>query len=175
MLPKQLNKMPPLHFAFGCQARVGKDTACEYLKEQYGGVVYHFSDPLYQILHHAQDVCGFPQVKDVKFLQWVGTEWGRTQKESVWVDATLTRVPSDQNCFIGDLRFPNEIQALRDAGFLCVRITRTDRPIDRNAKHTSETALADYDDWDAVLTNDGTIEELHHKLDQLVVKYQKQT
>jgi hypothetical protein len=160
--------MSSLRIAFGCQARVGKDTACNYLREKYGGSVHHFSDPLYQILHHAQDVCGFPRSKDVKFLQWVGTEWGRAQKESVWVDSTLNCIPNDQNCFIGDLRFPNEIKALRDAGFLCVRITRTDRPIDRNTKHTSETALANYEDWDVVLTNDGTHEELYRKLDQLV-------
>jgi len=163
--------MSHLRIAFGCQARVGKDTACEYLQEKYDGVIYHFSDPLYQILHYAQDLCDFPRTKDVKFLQWVGTEWGRTQKDSVWVDATLRRVPDEENCFVGDIRFPNEVQALRDLGFMCVRITRTDRPIDRNANHSSETALADYTDWDAVVVNDGTIEELYQKLDQLVEQY----
>ena len=125
--------MKPLRIAFGCQARVGKDTACEYLQKRYGGVIYHFSDPLYQIMHYSQDVCGFPRQKDVKFLQWIGTEWARAQKDTVWVDHTLNKVPVDQNCFIGDVRFRNEARALADAGFLCVRIIRSDRPIDRNA------------------------------------------
>ena len=160
--------MPPIRIAFGCQARVGKDTACEYLKEKYGGTVYHFSDPLYDILHYAQDTCGFPRTKDVKFLQWIGTEWGRAQKESVWVDSTLNRLVVDQNCYIADVRFPNEVESLQRIGFLCVRVIRDDRPIDRNANHASETALANYQGWDAVVENNGTIEEFYAKIDQLV-------
>ncbi len=157
-----------MRIAFGCQARVGKDTACEYLKKRYGGEIYHFSDPLYQILHYTQDLCGFPRQKDVKFLQWVGTEWGRAQKDTVWIDAVLDKLPSEGNCYIGDLRFPNEAAALRRAGFVCVRIVRDDRPIDRNAAHSSEVALADYEDWDAVLTNNGSIQELYEKLDAVI-------
>ncbi|KKL69126.1 hypothetical protein LCGC14_2118080 [marine sediment metagenome] len=165
--------MTLLRIAFGCQARVGKDTACEYLKKKYGGEIYHFSDPLYQILYYAQDLCGFPRQKDVKFLQWVGTEWGRSQKESVWVDTTLNKVPSEGNCFIGDLRFGNELDKLRKAGFICIRIVRDDRPIDRNTTHASEVALADYQDWDAVLTNNSTIQELYDKLDDVVHRFSK--
>ena len=63
--------------AFGSQARTGKDTACKYLVEKYGGTIYHFSDPLYQILHYAQEICGFDKKKDVKFcieLKIDGTE-----------------------------------------------------------------------------------------------------
>ena len=43
--------MSSLRIAFGCQARVGKDTACNYLREKYGGSVHHFSDPLYLYSH----------------------------------------------------------------------------------------------------------------------------
>lgn len=163
-----LVKLMTLRIAFGCQARVGKDTACDYLQQKYGGVIHHFSDSLYDILHYAQRTCGFPIEKDTKFLQWVGTEWGRDKKDSVWVDATLRNVPNDKPCFIGDVRYPNELEALKKAGFTCVRIVRTDRPIDRNATHSSETALADYNEWDAIITNDGTIQEFYHQLDHLV-------
>lgn len=162
-----------LKFAFGCQARVGKDIACTYLQKKYGGNIYHFSDPLYKILHYAQDVCGFPHSKDVKFLQWIGTEWGRSQNDSVWINTTLKNISNEHNSFVGDLRFPNELEALRKNGFVCVRIIRKDRPIDRNATHPSETALADYEEWDDILTNDGSIEDLHLKLDALVTKYKK--
>ena len=159
--------MPPLRIAFGCQARVGKDTACEYLKNKYGGNVYHFSDPLYDILYYAQDVCGFKRKKDVKFLQWIGTEWGRELKDTVWVDSALNRIDQSQNCFIADLRFRNEIKELKQYGFRCVRIVRNDRPIDRNASHASEVDLADYTEWDMVINNDDSLKDFYAKLDSL--------
>nr|QBK87376.1 MAG: deoxynucleotide monophosphate kinase [Marseillevirus LCMAC201] len=165
--------MTQLRLAFGCQARVGKDTACEYLKMKYGGGVYHFADPLYDILYYAQDLCGFQHQKDVKFLQWVGTEWGRTQKDTVWIDATLNRLPAKENCYVGDLRFPNEVTSLQKAGFVCIRIIRDDRPIDRDSSHASEVALANYNGWDAVLSNNGTKEELYEKLDDMIINFRR--
>lgn len=52
-----------LRIAFGCQSRVGKDYACEYLQKRYGGVILHFSDPLY----NAQSICGFSKKKILNF------------------------------------------------------------------------------------------------------------
>lgn len=164
-----------IKIAFGSEARVGKDTACDYLKEKHGGKLLRFADPLYKILYYAQDVCGFPRQKDRKFLQWVGTEWGRAQNDTVWIDATIREIPSNNNCYVCDVRFPNELQAMKDAGFYCVRITRKNRNIECNPQHTSETALQDSTDWDAIIVNDGTLEEFYTKLDSIVEKLLKDT
>ncbi|MDO8598595.1 MAG: hypothetical protein Q7S02_00635, partial [bacterium] len=67
---------------------------------------------------------------------------------------------------IEDLRYPSEVAALLDARgpLLLWKVTRPDDQrgdIGRPKGHESETALATYDGWDSVLTNDGSIAELH--------------
>ena len=155
----------PLRIAFGSQARVGKDTACEYLQEKYGGQILHFSDPIYDILHYAQGVAGFEKIKDRSFLQWVGTEWGRTQNENVWVDATIKRIPPDENCYISDVRFPNELKTLQENGFTCIKIIR---PNIDTLDHSSEVALRDSKDWNYVIVNDGGLQAFYKKIDRII-------
>lgn len=157
--------------AFGCEARVGKDTAVNYLKEKYGGIRYSFAEALYNILHYAQEVCGFPQVKDRTFLQWVGTDWARAQDRDVWVNIIRRKITeTDQNTsiYISDLRFDNEATMLREMGFTLVYITRTIHDIEGGSKqHSSETALNDIKWWDIHIENEGSLEEFYKKLDQL--------
>lgn len=155
-----------MRIAFGCQARVGKDAACEYLNAKYGGKVLHFSDSLYDILHYAQNTCGFSKSKDPGFLQWVGT-WARNIEDNVWIRQLMSKVPDTENCFIGDLRYLNEFLELKKAGFLCVRIIRTNRTIDRDATHSSENSLLN-GEWDAIIENNGSIEEFYAALDALI-------
>lgn len=153
--------------AFGSQARTGKDTACKYLSEKYGGTIYHFSDPLYQILYYAQDICGFKKEKDVKFLQWVGTEWGRNIDSNVWVESTIKNLNKKENCYIADVRFKNEAQRLRDLGFTLIRIIRDDRPIDRDNTHSSESGIPDFD-WDYIIDNNGSITDFYENLENII-------
>lgn len=156
-----------LRIAFGCQSRVGKDYACEYLQKKYGGVILHFSDPLYEILHNAQSVCGFPKEKDTKFLQYIGTNWAREKNPSVWIDILKSKVPENQHCFVADLRFENEFTALKQLGFSCMKVIRPDRPIDRDVNHPSETGLLHINSWHHIINNDSTIENFEKKLDDL--------
>lgn len=162
-----------LKIAFGCQARTGKDTCCEYLKEKYGGQILRFSGNLYDILHYAQDVCGFDREKDTKFLQWIGTEWGRSKDPNVWVKSTLSKVDPSTNTYVADVRFRNEADALKKAGFTLVRVVRDDRPIDRDKNHQSEVELLEYKGWDYTIVNDGTIEELYEKIECFLKSTQK--
>ncbi len=125
-----------LRIAFGCTARVGKDTACAYLIKKYGGGRISFAEPLYELLYHCQDFLGFPKQKDRKFLQWVGTEWGRAQDNDIWVKKALEKLDNHQNFFVSDLRFPNEVKALRKQGFVLVQLIRPD--VESDAGNTSE-------------------------------------
>ena len=109
-----------MRVAFGCQARVGKSTAVAHLISEHGGLELSFAAPLYNILYFAQETCGLEKRKDRKFLQWIGTEWGREQDDNLWVSLLLQKVEAnpDKNIFVPDLRFPNEIRALKAAGFI---------------------------------------------------------
>ncbi|HMP28698.1 MAG TPA: hypothetical protein PKD85_03810 [Saprospiraceae bacterium] len=171
--------MNQLKIAFGFEARVGKDTAVDYLIKTYGGKRLSFAQPLYDIQTYAQNICGLPKEKDRKFLQIVGTEWGRDKDPNIWVNIVLKQIaetPSNENIFISDLRFPNELEALKKAGFITVLITRTEKKrlvefikdAGGSLKHASETSLKGYEkEFNYHIKNHGSLEEFLQQIDML--------
>lgn len=163
----------PLRIAFGSQMRVGKDSSCDYLVERYGGKRLRFAAGVYDIADLIQGYFGKPHVKDAPLLQMVGLGLREVYGKDVWVNRVESQIAEDptSNLFACDMRFPNEADMLRKHGFTLVRLTRRDRPIDRDPNHPSETSLNDYP-FDIVIENNGTIEELYAKLDNLVARLQ---
>jgi len=126
-----------------------------------------------------------------KLLQLLGTECGREIiHPNIWVNAlfadynTPNTVEVSYNGVIDesesyttgsrwivtDVRFPNEAQAIKDRGGIVIRV---DRPqyldnglVIRKDEHASETALDDYE-FDHVIDNNGSIDELIEKVKQL--------
>src|SRR5437016_8811232 len=98
-----------VRIAFGCESRVGKDTACEYLQNKYGGKIIRLAKPLYKILFYLQSLCGLENHKDRVFLQILGTEWGRNEiKDSIWIDHFKDKCDQygpEENIYCPDLRF----------------------------------------------------------------------
>lgn len=164
--------MSALKIAFGCQARSGKDTCCDYLQKEYGGQILRFSGSLYDILHYAQETCGFEREKDTKFLQWIGTEWARQKDPDVWVKTTIGKVTQKSNTYVADLRFENEARALKKDGFVLVKVLRDSRPIDRDSKHQSEVDLLDYNGWDYVINNNGSLKDLYLEIEKIICEIQ---
>jgi Deoxynucleotide monophosphate kinase len=166
-------------YAFGYRARVGKDTAADYLSTKYGGERFAFSKALYDILHFAQSRCGFPLKKDRQFLQYIGTEWARSQEEDVWVNILVKDVKgyinnSKENIYVTDVRFPNEFNALKELGFTMIQIKGDPKSEfgSGSSNHKSEVALSEYEDsmWDHIIINDGSLVDFHEKLDALLKK-----
>lgn len=159
-----------MRIAFGFRARVGKDTAVEYLLHRFPcGIKLSFADPLYKIQSFAQLTCGLDPVKDRNFLQWVGTDWARRQNPNVWIDvlnSKLEKVGDSIPIFISDLRFLNETLYLKSKGFKLVQIFRS---VDRN-EHISETELYKFSNWDYVLANNSSIEEYHKSIDLMLAE-----
>lgn len=93
------------------------------------------------------------------------------------MDVRRTRVEYP-NWIITDVRFPNEAKAIKDRKGILIRVNRPDFlenaktgqrfliKVHRN-EHPSETALDTYQDWDYVIENDGTIEELIEKVKKI--------
>jgi hypothetical protein len=156
-----------MRIAFGYKAGSGKSTAVKYLIEKYGGIEKSFAEPLYKILHYAQDVCHFEKTKDRQFLQYIGTEWARKKNDSVWINLLLESILFENgNIFISDLRFRNEFNVIDKKGFVTVLIIRD---ASQQLNHESENSL-DGDDvkWNYIIRNNGTLEEFYEKLDRLV-------
>ena len=149
--------------------RAGKDTAAEYLVEKFGGQIIKFADPLYWIQSYAQEITGFPRIKDRQMLQWLGTEWGRTKDPDIWVKILLRRIQKSKgNIFVTDVRFENEVELLRKNGFKIVQILATDEI--RSARgatletHISEQFARSFETPDIRFENNGTKEEYYEKL-----------
>jgi len=110
-----------------------------------------------------------------QWMQWIGTELVREQiNPLLWVDRAVQTVTADAHgthyFLISDCRFHNELSGLRAkcadqfVRFVPVRIHRPDEPV--NLDHRSETELTEMtnDQFDYVIHNTGTIEELQTRV-----------
>jgi len=114
-----------LRICFHGKMGSGKDTASDYLIRKYGGVKLTFAEPLYDLLYHCQKKCGFTIEKDRKFLQFIGTEWARTKDENIWIKLAIEKLKKlNCNVFNNDCRFENELTALKNENFFCIKIVR---------------------------------------------------
>lgn len=96
-------------------------------------------------------------------MQSLGTDWGRNLIDiNIWCSITAGEILAwKSNAVITDLRFPNEADTLRNLGATLIRIERDTGII--TDTHETERFI-DGLDVDHVITNNGTIDELHLKL-----------
>ncbi len=137
-------------------------------------------------------------------LQLIGTECGRNIiHPNIWVNSLMSEykivnedlrqsmgnVIDYSKCFpqwiITDMRFPNELQAVKKKGSISIRVERPKpectcsvlsaencmKPCDKSAplEHESETAL-DKAEFDYIVLNNGTIEDLIGQVKRILVK-----
>lgn len=102
-----------------------------------------------------------------RLLQTIGTEWGRQQiSDEIWVDCWVARAGRHDNVVTDDVRFLNEAEAVKAAGGQVWKIVR--RSAVHDGQHVSEGGLDDWDGFDVVIDNDGSIEEFRRKIDAAV-------
>lgn len=83
-----------------------------------------------------------------QLLQYIGTNYVRYVCDSYWVDyVTKYQVPKYKNVALSDVRFENEVKAVRELGGLVVAIERDDvkfaedHPSARNLHHLADCVL----------------------------------
>jgi len=109
-----------------------------------------------------------------KLLQYLGTDVFRDNFDSdFWVNKVITSLQNHDfvnNFVITDCRFPNEIDKVKDEleNFYNITSIRIHRNTGLHDTHLSETALDDYTDFDYVIENNGTLEELYQKVDRIL-------
>ena len=100
-----------------------------------------------------------PLGKQRALLQFWGV-YRREQEADYWVKRVAEQIEKDapEIALLSDLRFLNEFNWIKEYGD-CVRVDRPGLP---PATHVSETELADVpnNQWDGILTNDSTLEDL---------------
>ena len=107
-----------------------------------------------------------PGLSPRRVMQTLGTEWGRDCiAESIWTDLAVGQATTlngaGSNVIIDDLRFPNEYDALVAKDFEIWKIVRPGTIA--TTDHPSE-GLLDHHEFDVVIENDGTLEDLHRKI-----------
>jgi hypothetical protein len=108
-----------------------------------------------------------------KLLQLLGTECGRKIiHPNLWVNSLMMECKPIKefstvypNWIITDVRFPNELGAIKDRGGITIRVNRPDLP---EFTHLSEVSLNSAQ-FDYTIDNNGTIEELIEKIKNLKI------
>ena len=111
-------------------------------------------------------------------LQYFGTEVMRGQMyDGIWVDSCIGRYKGD-NTVISDTRFPNEINKIRNIGGKIILVKRGQDPdwftsyvegnIIPSGIHSSEYLWAK-SEFDYIIDNNGSKENLYKKVDDLIV------
>jgi hypothetical protein len=165
-----------------------------WLEEQSGFEIKKFANKLKQI---ASILCGVPlkywENQDFKnekmpedwgvmtyreFLQRLGTDVIRDGLDSnVWVNALFSDYKpqklSEYNpsrWIITDMRFPNEMKAVKERKGITIRVSRTGIHTPKvEDLHPSETSLDDAE-FNYHIDNSGTIEDLVEKVKEILIK-----
>jgi len=168
--------------AFAGRKQSGKTSSCEFVKNIFEtsnlgqSKVYNFADPLKQvcidILGLTYDQCyGTDENKNElvdcywpgideqmtarEVMQHLGTDMFRRLQQNVWSAATIRLIEKEKPdiALIADCRFPNEVDAVKNAGGIVIKLNRNLY----ESTHTSEIALDDnlYDqsNFDLVIDN----------------------
>lgn len=168
--------------AFAGRKQSGKTSSCEFVKNLFEtsnlgrSKIYNFADPLKQvcidILGLTYDQCygtdenknelvdcywpGIDQQMTAReVMQHLGTDMFRRLQQNVWSAATIRLIEKEKPhmALIADCRFPNEVDAVKNAGGIVIKLNRNLY----ESTHSSEIALDDnlYDQskFDLVIDN----------------------
>ena len=165
------------------KARHGKDTTAIAIKKAYKNKkVINLAYGSY-IKEYAKNISnwdGNEETKPRELLQNLGTD---VIRDKIDKDFFVKRLCDDIRVYsfyfdvitISDARFPNEIEFPKKL-FKEVISIKVERPnfesnlTDKQLKHPSEVSLDNFDGYDFILINDGTISDLDKKVLKIVEK-----
>lgn len=136
---------------------------------------------------------GMPNLTPRWVLQYWGTEVCRENFHSdIWVASLENKLrQTKDNVVITDCRFPNELNAIKNAGGLTIRVERGSKPswyehaeefqkgersfgwalsrqsLERAGIHASEYSSVGLE-YDHVIENNSTIDDLHKKIESII-------
>lgn len=107
-------------------------------------------------------------------LKEIGTAT-RSIYPNIWIDKTLSTLDTDYSYIITDVRFKNELEAVQALGAKIIRLERPDHlrvvvPESKDPNHFKrvEQDIVSMIKPDFVIVNDGTIEQLHAKVEEII-------
>lgn len=160
----------------------GKDTAAQVVESSpYGYHKMNFSDPVKEIVGImfglTKEEMSDPILKQTKLDRWpfqtprelmqfIGNGIRETYPD-MWVQHWMRRKSDYANYVITDVRYHNEVKMVHDYGGVVIKIKNPRIELDEFSNNRSETE-SDNLQVDALVINDGTIEQLHEKVRKAV-------
>jgi len=144
-----------IRIAFAGKTRSGKTTSANYLLRTYGFVKISFTGKLNEFAHEFFFDRFETGEKPQDLIQALNDKL-REIDPDVWkkyVTRKIETLPKDADIVIDDLRNRNDYGGVKALGFLVVRL---------------DPSNEDDIPYDILLENDGTVEDLYHKLDALI-------
>ncbi len=167
------------------KARHGKDTVALDIKEIYGEnglkvIKLAYGSYIKEYAKRISNWNGDEETKPRELLQELGTDIIRKKIDN---DFFVRRICEDIEVYsyyfdiiiISDARFPNEMEWPKKKfdNVVNIRVIRDDYDSvlsEKEQKHLTETALDEYNSYDYVIHNDGTLEDLKKKVSDVVRK-----
>ena len=103
-----------------------------------------------------------------ELLQGIGQGLRDAIDPNLWVKILFANTEGWSNYIIADVRYPNEIKAIKERNGILLRIDRKDAGA---GNHSSETALDDYKEWDVHIENNSSIEDLFEAMRIFIKNY----
>ncbi|MFG1370674.1 deoxynucleotide monophosphate kinase [Xanthobacter oligotrophicus] len=151
--------MQTMLIGFAGRAGAGKTTAARHLIERHGFERVRFAGPLKEMMRALG--CTEDEIdgtrKEVpcdllggrtprQAMQWLGTEWGREMiAPDLWTRAWAYAAAGKPKVVVDDVRFPNEVEAIRAFGGVVIEITTAAAANPSTLQHVSERGLLDWD------------------------------
>lgn len=177
-------QLRPLVVGLGHRRRMGKDAAASILYStlQASGhacAIRYFAGPLKRICHELYGWAGleaadhydkYPADRD-RILPAIGKspreiwiDFGTPAVrghvwDASWSQYLIHHLPGVDVVLVPDLRFPNEIEAIREVGGLVFKV---DRPGIPHSSDAADSALAEFAGWDGLIENQGNLTYLQN-------------
>ncbi|MEI8365876.1 MAG: phytanoyl-CoA dioxygenase family protein [Parachlamydiaceae bacterium] len=185
------NQLPKI-IAFLGPKRVGKDTSADFLANKYGYQKYALADPMkkaVQLLFNFSNEQLWGDEKEIldpvwqvtprEIMQFIGidvlfNELGDRFPHLSKVDGKTFYIRSFETCLknspnnlfvISDLRMQEDVTALKKMGAVIIRLERSG--VNATDSHISEEGVNSVTGYEYTIINDGTIEELEEKINQV--------
>lgn len=173
----------------GTTAQVGKDTAANHLEKVFKDAKrVSFADKLKQIAMLLFGLTYEQCYGPVEIKEKIDPRYGLTPREilqgigekmrdiypDIWVDTVFyTTIPELEaegysKFVVSDIRYPNEADKIKKEGGHVVRIDRKAGGVSVGKEHSSETAMLGYTNYDAIVENNGTLDEFFANIETLV-------
>lgn len=176
------SKNPKIYIICG-KARAGKDTTASMIKDIYEKenlkvLNLQYSSYIKEYAKKISDWDGSEETKPRELLQILGTDIIRTNiSDTFFVNKLIEDLKVYSYFFdvitISDARFKIEVDIPKD-NFKNVFAIRINRPNFDNGlteiqkMHPTEIDLDDYDKYDYIITNDGTLDDLRVKVSNML-------